>query len=428
MIGIQPGSAPGREAARRLAESDVILASRRILDDLTGGSASPGDGGGQWSRFLPKVKAIDKVEDTVTFLRGFAGKAAVLASGDPLFFGIGRVLAGEFPREELDVHPALSSMQLAFARIGRPWEEAFFVSLHGEKMKKRRFEPADLPLLAGIHRRLMILTGGEGRRPGDIAPFLPQGCRVFVFERIGYPDENISETTPEGILARQGAFLEPNLMIVETDEEKIDPETGRPAGPPARTAPAEDVCFGLGEEEFEHDALITKDEVRAALIHKLRLPREGVLWDIGAGSGSVGIEAKRLSPGLKVYAVEKDHLRAQRINLNILRLRAGAIRVVEGEAPGALAGLPVPQRVVIGGGGGRLGDIIKAVSHAMEKGIVAVSAITIESFTAAIEALRREGFGAIEAATISVSRMTPVADRNYMKALNSVYIIRAARQ
>ncbi len=410
MIGVSPG--PGcaldGEARKRLAESDVILASRRILDGLAGGEGSSSP---DWEELRPKVRIIDKVEDTVSFLRGFGGKASVLASGDPLFFGIGRVLAAGFPREELEIYPAVSSMQLAFARIGRPWEDAFFVSLHGRK--KRHWKPEDLPLLAGIHQKLMILTGGEGRRPRDIAPYLPEGCRVFVFERLGYPDETVSETAPTGLSGK--TFSEPNLLIVETPGAG---ESGLQAG---------DISLGLGEDEFEHDGLITKDEVRAVLLHKLRLPREGVLWDIGAGSGSIAIEARRLCPGLKIYAVEKNRERAEKIAGNSRRLRAGAINIVEGEAPEILAGLPAPDRAVIGGGGGRLGGIIKAVSGAMGKGILVVPAITLESLQEAMEALKNEGFSRVDAVSVAASRMMPVGGRNYMKALNPVFIIRGIR-
>ncbi|MDA8170576.1 MAG: precorrin-6y C5,15-methyltransferase (decarboxylating) subunit CbiE [Nitrospiraceae bacterium] len=416
VIGVRfcPGFALSAEAGKRLSESDVILTSRRILDDLSNNVDIAGHNGPcglDWEELRPKVKVIDKVDETVSFLRGISGKASVLASGDPLFFGIGGVLAAEFPREEVEVYPALSSMQLAFARIGRPWEDAFFVSLHGRK--KRHWQPEDLPLLAGMHQKLMILTGGEGRRPRDIAPHLPGDCRVFVFERIGYPDENLVETTPAELERANRVFSEPNLLIVE----------------PARRDDIQgaEIAFGLGEDEFEHDGLITKDEIRAALLHKLRLPREGVLWDIGAGSGSVGIEAKRLCPGLKVYAVEKNRKRAEKIALNCLQLSAGAINVVEGEAPKILAGLPAPQRVVIGGGGGELIDIIKAVSGAMGKGIVVIPAITLESIREAMEALKGEGFAKLDAASVAVSRMTPVGDRNYMKALNPVFLIRGSR-
>ena len=408
IIGVCPGLAFGGEAKKRLAESDVILASRRILDDLSNYGSSPED----FTKFSSKVKAIDKIDETVSFLRGFtSGKVSVLASGDPLFFGIGRILTAEFSQEEVKIYPAVSSMQLAFAKIGMPWEDAFFVSLHGAK--KRHWQPEDLPLLAGIYGKLLILTGGKGRRPADIAPYLPGHAKVFVFERLGYPDETVTRTTSKGLLKKN--FREPNLIIAEASP--------RPRGVLER----EDISFGLGEDEFEHDGLITKDEARAVLIHKLRLPREGVLWDIGAGSGSVGIEAKRLSPGLNIYAVEKDRRRAARIAKNCQKLSAGAINIIEGEAPKILAGLPAPQRVVIGGGGGRLSDIIKAVSAVMDKGIVVVSAITLESIADTVHFLKEEGFAKIDAVSVAASRMEPLKDRNFMKALNPVFIIRGQK-
>ncbi len=421
VIGIQRGFPLSREAGERLAGSDVILASPRLQQAFAEDEALllPAAPAGPFSH---RIKVIPKVEDTITFLRGFNGKASVLASGDPLFFGIGGVLLSEFPPEEANVkiYPAISSVQLAFARAGISWEDAFFMSLHGPK--KRRWGLKDLQLLARLHTKIAILTGG-GNGPCEIARHLPEDSRVLVLERLGMPDEKLTATTPWQM--KDASFGEPNIMIVETKgvEKKEKDETDRDA-----------VFFGLEEAAFEHSrGLITKDEARAVILHKLRLPAEGVLWDIGSGSGSVAVEAKRLSPGLKVYAVERDPERAAQVSRNSERFAAGRVNVVRGEAPFAFLGLPAPDRVFIGGSGGRLADIIKSVSGAIrEGGIVVVSAITLENISEALSLLGKEGFFArIEASNLAVSRMASVEQdgtgKHYMKALNPVFIIRGIK-
>ncbi len=417
VIGLQAGFALSGEAVERLAQSDVILASPRLNEAfaMAAGESKAGVAG-IWP-FKSKVKIIQKVEDTISFLRGFEGRASVLASGDPLFFGIGGVLLSEFPREEVKIYPAVSSVQLAFAKAGKSWEDAFFVSLHGPK--KRRWRPEDLPLLAGRYKKLAILTGG-GNGPKELARFLPEGSKVFVLERLGSEDESMIETTPSGIKDIE-RFWEPNLLIVETGDGANENEN-------------EKMRLGLEEKEFLHsNGLITKDEVRAVILHKLRLPPEGVMWDVGAGSGSVGIEAKRLSEGLDVYMVEKEHERVQEIVRNGIRFNAGGINAVLGEAPSILAGLPAPDRVFIGGSGGRLSDIIRFTFEAMkDNGIIVVSAITLESINEAVSSLEKEGFQKIDAASVSISRMAPVGGekagrKNYLQALNPVFIIRGRR-
>ena len=331
------------------------------------------------------------------------------------FFGIGGVLLSEFPPEEVKIYPAVSSIQLAFARAGISWEDAFFVSLHGPK--KRRWGAEDLPLLASLHPKMAILTGG-GNGPCDIARHLPEDSSVLVLERLGLPDEKITATTPAQM--KEGCFFfgEPNILIVET-------KSGGGKGRAAR--------LGLEEGDFDHsNGLITKDEARAVILHKLKLPVEGVLWDIGSGSGSVAVEAKRLSPGLDIYAVEKDPERAAQASKNAGKFAAGGINVVLGEAPSALSVLPAPDRVFIGGSGGRLADIIKFASGVMKKGgMVVVSAITLESIGEALSLLGKEGFARIEASSVAVSRMACIdrdgAGKHYMKALNPVSIIRGIK-
>ncbi|MCK4912015.1 MAG: precorrin-6Y C5,15-methyltransferase (decarboxylating) subunit CbiT, partial [Thermodesulfovibrionales bacterium] len=298
------------------------------------------------------------------------------------------------------------SVQVAFARVGLSWQDAEFVSLHGSV--RREWVVDDLPLLCERYKKLVVLTGGENT-PSKLARMLSAKSAVHVLERLGYPDERVTSGTPEDI--SRGEFENPNLMIVLT------PETDAPV-------------FGLREDEFRHErSLITKDEVRAVAIHKLRLPLSGVLWDVGSGSGSVGIEARRLSPGLRVYAIERDSARAEDIRHNARVLAAGEINIVEGEAPEAfdeLADLAAPDRVFIGGGGASLKEIVNASVSAMEAGIVVVSTITIESLTEAVAELKSLGLTP-EVTSLSVSRSKDVGGREYLKAENQIFLIKVEK-
>ncbi|MDA8169435.1 MAG: precorrin-6y C5,15-methyltransferase (decarboxylating) subunit CbiE [Nitrospiraceae bacterium] len=389
-------SALGAMAEARLRESEAILASGRLYEVFSGYPCFDGLKG--------KLKVIDRIEDTVSYIREAADAGvSVLASGDPLFFGIGRVLLEEFPPEMVEIHPAVSSVQLAFARVKKTWEDALFISLHGKKLRK--WEARDLPLLLCTHEKIAVLTGGENT-PSKIAAFLPENAIVHVLERLGYADEKMTTAAPSDIVNME--FGEPNLMVVEDKNKK----TGQ-------------AITGLKEEEFLHErGLITKDEVRAIVLHKLRLPVQGVFWDIGAGSGSISIEAKRLSPGLKVYAIEKDLARANDISVNAEKLCAGAVNVITGGAPDMLAGLPAPQRVFIGGSGGMLEELIEAAARVMEGGIIVVAAITIESLSGAAGAFKKQGFK-YDICQVSVARAEPVSGRDCMKAQNPVFILRA---
>ncbi len=391
VVGIDGVGALGKSALAALDASSEILASPSLL-----GLA------GQHPEFKPyagKCVNISNVSEIIERVRKTASTITVLASGDPLFFGIGiKLIEALGP---VEIIPTLSSVQLAAARLRIPWHDAFLVSLHGTATRDWKLE--DLRMLLRVHGKLFILTGGENT-PAAISRSLPPECTVHVLERLGYPDESITTGTAEDIALRE--FRSPNLMVV------LSKATGGPV-------------FGLSEGEFRHQrGLITKDEVRAVAIHKLMLPRRGVLWDIGSGSGSVAIEARRICPALDVYAIEKDPARAADIRHNSRILDAGAINVVEGSAPDALAALPSPERVFIGGSGGRLSEIIgHAAGRMAAGGVVVVSAITLENIDEAISSLKAHGFG-VDIVAVSVSRSEPVDGKTYMKALNTVTLIR----
>ncbi len=332
----------------------------------------------------PVDAMLARLEEALT-----TGDVAVLASGDPLFFGIGRTLIDRFGAGRITVHPALSAVQLACARFRLPWDDLTLMSLHGRT-------GAHLPGRLLRHAKVMLFTDGRtspDRVAEDILAALT-GCgdqerigaiRIRVAENLGLADERLTSGSLAEIAS--GTFGPLNMMLIEQPD--------RPASPP----------FGLGEDEIVHSrGLITKDEVRAATLHRLRLPAEGVFWDIGGGSGSVSVEAARLCPDLAIHTIEKKPEEQANIRANIRRHSAYSIQLVDGEAPEALAGLPAPDRVFIGGSGGRLEAIIEAAAARLaDSGRIVVNAVLDRTETTALACLTRLGLR-VTASTLAVTR------------------------
>jgi precorrin-6B C5,15-methyltransferase / cobalt-precorrin-6B C5,C15-methyltransferase len=417
-IGYRP---LGKRVQELVREADVILASSRLFEVFQRYD--------EFEAVKGQIKVIDKVPETIAFIQNALDAAnselrtiVLLASGDPLFFGIGRRIGEEFGKEAVEIHPDLSSVQEAFARINEAWDDAVFISLHGgPDIAKRRalpYEVRDIPCLLERSGKMGILTDRENN-PGVITKALQSAISnpkseitMYVCERLGYPDERITKGTPAEIAT--ATYSNPNVVIIIRQKSEVKSQKS-------------EVKFGLREDEIDHErGLITKDEVRAVTLHKLRLPHNGVLWDIGAGSGSVSLEAAGLCPGLSICAVEKDDARINMIRENTLRRKARNVRIVHGSAPDALRELPVPDRVFIGGSGGSLGDIIRLVNEKMSAGIVVINAASLDTLGAALAALDANGFSA-EVAEISVSRSKVVTGKRLMSALNPVFIIRGEK-
>lgn len=322
------------------------------------------------------------------------GNVAVLASGDPLFYGIGRRLLAEFPAEAIEIHPALSSVQRACALFRLPWEDAAVVSLHGRPC-------THLPGLLLGHGKHLVLTDAD-RSPNCIAKQLLDylqsvgetelvgTIRMLVAENIGLPNERVFRGTLREGAARQ--FAELNILCLLVPES-----SGLPVS-----------AFGLGENELFHSrGLITKNEVRAATLHALRLPSAGVFWDIGAGSGSLSIEAARTNPRLTVYAVEQKDEELQNIKKNIVKFRCFNIVPVPGRAPEALDRLPAPDRIFVGGSGGSLAAIIKRAAERLgEDGLLVINGVIDGTVREAPPLMKKFGF-TVNRSVISVTRTEP---------------------
>ncbi|HET9771452.1 MAG TPA: precorrin-6y C5,15-methyltransferase (decarboxylating) subunit CbiE [Acidimicrobiia bacterium] len=348
----------GRGAEAALRSADVLLGVRRLLDAL------PDDIAGK------RVELAGPLADTLELAaerRALGERVCVLASGDPGFFGIVRVASARFGADALVVHPAPSSVAAAFGRVGLHWDDAVVVSAHGRALSAA--VEAVLPCA-----KAAVLTAPDQPPEALGRALLDAGCRprrVTVCARLGHADESVTRTDLEGLAAGSFPHLAVVILEVPSALDRSDPEV--------TTSPT--LAWGRPDAEYSHRAgMITKAEVRAVVLGKLALPATGVLWDVGAGSGSVAVECSRLAPGLRVFAVERRPDDAERLRLNV----AGTgVVVVEGDAPAALAGLPDPDRVFVGGGGldvlefvlGRLrpGGLVVATYAALDRAAGAAS-------------------------------------------------------
>jgi precorrin-6B C5,15-methyltransferase / cobalt-precorrin-6B C5,C15-methyltransferase len=295
----------------------------------------------------------------------------VLASGDPFYFGVGASLAASLRPDEFRCHPAPSCVSLAAARLAWPLQDSDVVSLHGRALSGivRYLQPG---------RRVLALSW-DRHTPALLAALLVErgfgASRLTVLERLGATDERIQHTSAERY--ELGELADLNLVALE-----LDASAGALIVPWRSSLP---------DDAFEHDGQLTKQDVRAITLSALA-PRAGeLLWDVGAGAGSIAIEWALCHPANRALAIERDPARCERIGRNAERLGATAVEVVRGAAPEVLAGLPAPGAVFIGGGATD-GDVIgRCWSSLASRGRLVLNAVSLETEALALAAHARHG-------------------------------------
>jgi precorrin-6Y C5,15-methyltransferase (decarboxylating) len=350
------------------------------------------------------VVEVGPLAPALEALAGHDGDAVVLASGDPGFFGILRAL-----RERgLDcaVRPAVSSVALAFARAGLPWDDAQVVSAHGR-------DPRHAVNLCRAHPKVAVLTG-PGCGPAELGAALAGWQRqLVVAEHLGTPAERITKCTPQEAAGRR--WDDPNVVLVLAERPPA-------AGPGWHWPPtsAQD-GWALPEDNFcQRDAVITKAEVRALALARLAPGPGRLIWDVGAGTGSVGVECARL--GAAVVAIERSPHRAQLVRDNARRHDVD-VRVVEGEAPEALAGLPEPDAAFIGGGGAA---VVTAVLTRQPARVV-VTLAAVDRVAQACDALGEAGYPA-DGTLLQAAKLSPLPGGVHrLEAANPVFVLWASR-
>lgn len=336
-------------------------------------------------------------------------RVVVLASGDPLFFGIGAYLISELGPDNVVVHPNVSSVAAAFARIKLPWHDASVISLHGRRGYRQLLDALRQ------NRPVAVLTDPESR-PGRLARFcLDSGIadlEMCVLERLGTDRERCRWVEPARAVRMR--FGEPNLVVFRP---------GRHGD--TQTHP---LHLGMPEQRYLHDrGVITKSEVRAVALARLQLADGLVLWDLGAGSGSIAVEASLLNRRGRIVAVEKDARRAGQIRSNGRRFGVRNLKVVQADLPDGLSSLPRPDRVFIGGGGRQVRKILRAAAGFLRPGgIVVVNTVLLSSLERVGRELQRLGFEpSVVQVQINRSRTMPWGAR--LEAENPVWIVSGRR-
>jgi len=322
VVGLHGGEPWGGAARAALAGAQIVAGSARHLEQVRG---RLGPGAEELTLSGPLPDFLDELE----MRRREGRRVCLLVSGDPGFFGITHLAAARLGAASLRVHPAPSSVSLAFSRVAERWDDAVVVSAHGR--------PLDLAVTEVVANPKVAVLTAPDQPPEALGRALQERGigprRVVVASRLGEPEETVDHCDLDGLA--QGNFDGLSVVLL------MAPERGDTEGAGLR--------WGREETAFQHRAgMITKGEVRAVALGKLGLPSTGTFWDVGAGSGSVAMEAARLCPALSVLAVERRPDDVARIRANAAGL---SVTVVAGEAPAVLAGLPDPDRVFVGGGG-----------------------------------------------------------------------------
>ena len=376
------------QAKRALAEADLCMGAPRMCQLARGYACDVREG------YLP--------EEILRCLREHPEyeKICVLLSGDSSFYSgaaaIREALAGTGIR--VQTVPGISSKAYLCARLGMAGEEMATVSLHGRE--------GNLVYYVDTHPSVFVLLAGEdsvGRMCRELLDFGLEDVSVAVGENLSYEDEKITVGRPEELLKNR--YLSLCSAVV--------------CNPRASAA----VRLGIPDREFVRGSVpMTKAEVRALTVGKLGLNPDSVVYDVGAGTGSMSVEMARQAYDGQVYAVEQEAEGIQLIRRNRLRFRTANLVPVYGRAPEALKNLPAPTHAFIGGSGGRLKDILKALLEKNPAVVIAVHAVTLETAAQVMECRRELGLREKDICLVQVAKAADAGGMHLMRGQNPVYL------
>ena len=379
------------KALEIIAKAEVLVGHQRHLDIFPEYSGQ-------------KIE-LGALAELLEFLQKTDKRVTILASGDPTFFGISRFLLRNLPKDRIEIFTNVTSMQYAFSRIKEPWDDAIFVSVHGRGMH------AAVDKIVSAEKACVLTD--KVNTPAAIAKELidrgAEGYEAWLCEDLGLPTEKFTRSDLRGLLELKPSDLN-ILILIRTYEPNL----------------VQYPLIGIDDDEFQTTKkLITKQEVRAVTLSKLQLQDDLTMWDIGAGSCSVSIEASNLMPNGRIFAVERNPQCVGFIRENLKKFCTRNVKLIEAYAPDGLEDLPDPDRVFIGGAGGQLEEIIDAVDKRLKpEGMIVLNAVTLDTLTKAVEFLEDHGY-TVEATCVNISKTRRLTEYKMFEAQNPVYIITA---
>ncbi len=399
------------DALAHLRQAEVVIGGSRLLAllaDAIAPSAERRDLTGQLSQ-VPVW--IDDGQQA-------GKKVVVVATGDPLCHGIAHFLIGKLGRERLDILPNLSMLQLACARFGLAWQEVRIGSVHSRDVGEWL---CGADARHGLYRLLQLLR----QSPLTAVLTSPDNTPDRIARMLQL--ETLSEDYDIAVLSRLMQAQEANSGWLPIDEA-----AGRRFDYPnivliRRKPVKKEALFGLPDQRYQQrkpdKGLITKREVRAVSLARMALKPNSIVWDIGAGSGSVGLEAARLCPQGHVYAIEKNAEDAAIVTANRSSLRVSNYTLRLGRAPDGLDSWPDPDAVFIGGSGGELRDLIVLCLNRMrDEGQLVMNFATLENLAAATEVLKTTGAD-WDVVQLQAARSKPILNMNRLQAENPIWIV-----
>lgn len=389
VIGIGPGASsllvPAAKAA--LSEADLIIGAKRVTDAL--------------ANLHEPVLTASAAKETETLIRESDARRIVVAmSGDTGFFSGTKGLLPLISDLDPEVIPGVSSVSYFSSRIGISWDDALLVSVHGRY--------CNLPAKVRTHRKVFLLTGGDNGVSEALQTLAGYGfssLEAVIGENLSYPEEKITRGTVQELMSH--AFGPLALMYLENPDAENRP-----------------VTHGRADTDFlRADVPMTKSEVRAVTLAKLRLTRNAVCWDVGAGTGSVSLEMAECCEDGEVFAIERRPDACGLIEQNKTHLGITNVTIVCGKAPDCVDTLPAPTHVFIGGTGGNLGEILRAALRKNPLARIVLNTVTLETLTEAVTELRKLPVSDPEFVQISAVRAKPLAGYHLMEPQSPVFII-----
>ena len=374
-------------ASKRIAASDLVIGARRMLDSVDIGDSAT------LEEYRPQ-EILSYLESNPDY-----SAVSVLMSGDVGFYsGAKKLLEALSGKDyEVSVEPGISSLVYLSALMGTSWQDAYLTSAHGRD--------ANLVGISRCHPKVFTLLSAQDSVHGMCREFVDYGMdvRITVGQDFGLPTQKLSSGTPSELLEME--FGDLCVAMIENPA----PDTRNP--------------IGIPDEEFVRgDAPMTKSEVRALSVAKLKLSDDSIIYDVGAGTGSVSIEMALVAYNGKVFSIEKEDAAADLIEVNKKKFKTPNVTVIRGLAPEAMADLPAPTHAFIGGSSGNLEDIVKCLLSKNPDIRIVINSVTIETMAETMEVIESQGLVEEDVTCINASRARKLGRYHLMTAQNPVYI------